>query len=296
MISIIISSINKSLLNQLSENIKQTIGVDYELLAFDNTIKKWGIAKVYNYCASKAKYECLVFCHEDILFHTKNWGQKIINLLGSNNIKLVGVSGAVYKSAYPTSWSAVPQNYYRINAIQQYKNKPPKYHKINPRNTFYSDVVVIDGLFMAIKKNIFNKFSFNEKELKGFHLYDIDLSVHIAQHYKVVVSNEIVVEHFSLGILDKTWFKTSILWHSKNKQLLPIFTTNISENELKRLEKQAIKSVITTCYALNTQYLLMLKLTFKLLILALFEQDTYKYFRLLIIQTLGLKKIKKLWK
>jgi hypothetical protein len=40
LISIIVCSISAKLIEQLSNNIKETIGVPHELIAIDNTIKK----------------------------------------------------------------------------------------------------------------------------------------------------------------------------------------------------------------------------------------------------------------
>ena len=49
MVSIIICSVSPHLLKDLQQNIAQTIGVEYEIIAIDNREKHWSIAKVYNY-------------------------------------------------------------------------------------------------------------------------------------------------------------------------------------------------------------------------------------------------------
>jgi len=77
MISIIICSVNTAFLEQVNKNITATIGVPYELLAWDNRDAKKGICEVYNWMASKAQYAYLCFVHEDILFETENWGQHL---------------------------------------------------------------------------------------------------------------------------------------------------------------------------------------------------------------------------
>lgn len=45
MVSIIICSVSPLLLEDLKQNIAQTIGVEYEIIAIDNREKHWPIAK-----------------------------------------------------------------------------------------------------------------------------------------------------------------------------------------------------------------------------------------------------------
>lgn len=73
MISIIISSYNKDYYSQFIENVEKTIGVPYEIIQILN-IGAMGVCEAYNKGARQAKFEYLVFCHEDITFETKNWG------------------------------------------------------------------------------------------------------------------------------------------------------------------------------------------------------------------------------
>ena len=68
MISLIVCSANSSMLEEFKDNVRLTIGVEYELIIFDNRIKRYGLCRVYNECAEKAKYDFLLFVHEDMYF------------------------------------------------------------------------------------------------------------------------------------------------------------------------------------------------------------------------------------
>lgn len=46
-------------LEQVTRNIHDTIGVDYEIIAIDNREKQWPIARAYNEGASRAHYPFL---------------------------------------------------------------------------------------------------------------------------------------------------------------------------------------------------------------------------------------------
>lgn len=48
MLSFIICSVSPERLEQVTRNIHDTIGVDYEIIAIDNREKQWPIARAYN--------------------------------------------------------------------------------------------------------------------------------------------------------------------------------------------------------------------------------------------------------
>lgn len=235
MISIIICSVNQLLLAQLKLNIAEKIGLPFEIIAIDNSTTKQSIAAVYNKGAALANFDCLCFLHEDVIIHTKDWGSILIELLSDQKIGLVGISGAVYKSKFPGTWASCDKSFYRTNSIQQSKNiVEPVITCINPGDALYTEVAVIDGVFMATRKDVWKKVQFDEKRFKGFHAYDLDYSLQVRSLFKVVVTFQVLLEHFSSGHLNKQWLDSSILLHKKWKHLLPV--------EIGKLNKQLAAS------------------------------------------------------
>lgn len=233
MISIIIASRDIHQLNQIKQNILETIGVDFEVISYNNSIDGKGICQIYNKCATQAKYNNLVFCHDDIIFHTVGWGVKLLNLLKHKSVGLVGMVGSVFKASAPTSWVSIPDEHYR-SALSNFS-------RTNSTNSstlhFFHEVAVVDGLFLGLRRSIWNKFRFNE-ELNDFHLYDIDLSYRIFQsNLKVVVPRQFYVEHRSEGSFDKNWLNQSIQWHLKKD--LPVFLPSVPLELINELEAYA---------------------------------------------------------
>ena len=74
MISVIISSAKKELVTQVTKNITDTIAVEFEIIAFDNSNGEKGICEIYNQGIKKARYDVLCFMHEDIAMITPGWG------------------------------------------------------------------------------------------------------------------------------------------------------------------------------------------------------------------------------
>jgi hypothetical protein len=71
------------------------------------------------------------------------------------------------------------------------------------------------------------KFFFDE-ELPGFHLYDIDFSLRVGQRYKVAVSYDIIIEHFSEGAFSNEWLISNIKYHNKGNKI-PLFDTKTDD-------------------------------------------------------------------
>src|ERR1700749_695104 len=106
MISVIISSVSPAYLEQVIKNVEDTIGVDHEIIAFDNRDGKKGICEIYNQGIGKARYDILCFMHEDIRILTANWGQAIQKTFNQNpDFGLLGIAGSDYKSLAPSGWN-----------------------------------------------------------------------------------------------------------------------------------------------------------------------------------------------
>jgi len=254
MISVIICSANKNLLNQVSENISATIGVPYEIISTDNSEGKQGICSVYNRGILKAQYDILCFMHEDVLIKTNNWGQVITDAFKQDsNLGLLGVIGSSYKSVTPSGWGGLGPNTYYSNLIQHHKhsNKPSKHHFRNPKNEKLSRVACVDGVWLCTPKKIVSQFMFDEINFTGFHVYDLDLSLAIGQKYKVAVTYDVLLEHFSEGSFDKNWMLDSIKLHEKWNNILPINCESLSRDQVIYSEKATFKHFIKLLSSLN---------------------------------------------
>ncbi|WP_336689161.1 MULTISPECIES: glycosyltransferase [unclassified Chryseobacterium] len=208
MLSIIISSYQKHYFDQLVENIRETIGEDfqYEIIQMWNP-NLMSITKAYNSGAGKSRYENLLFLHEDIIFYTRNWGQRLLNHLQKESTGIVGVAGSSYVPSAPSSWT-VSEKYNSVYILQGNKENTEFFH-INSTEKNRTEVFAVDGVFMAIRKKNYNEFRFDEN-LKGFHGYDLDFSLRVSRKFQNYIINDILIKHFSAGNLDKKWLDANI--------------------------------------------------------------------------------------
>ena len=234
MISVLICSIHPELLSNVQKNIRETIGVPFEILFVDNRNDKKGICEVYNGLAQKAKYPYLCFLHEDVLLRTQNWGVEILNTFSKDEaIGLIGIAGSKYKSAYFSGWYSGVKMLDCGNYIHQYR-AGSEHVFLSPSGTKISEeVVCIDGVMMCCKKEVWEQTLFDEKLLKEFHFYDIDFSLRVSRHYKVMVTYDIDLVHITTGgDYSNNWVETAILFHKEKKTELPFSKIDLNQHEI----------------------------------------------------------------
>jgi len=254
MISIIISSANSAHLKQVRDNIAATIGVPHEIISTDNSNGEMGICQVYNQSIFKAQYDILCFMHEDVLIKSHNWGQKLIDLFYNDpSLGLVGIAGSSYKAISPSGWGGAGSGTSYTNIIQSFKHKKKQskhvYH--NPNNQNLAEVACVDGVFMMTTKSIAEEIMFDEITFKKFHGYDIDFSLSVGQKYKVAVSYDILLDHFSEGVYDKTWMKENLKLHDKWNKYLPKNVGALTPHEVVYIEKNTFKHFIDQLIKFN---------------------------------------------
>jgi len=246
LISVVISSYQEHHLRKICQNIKDTIGVDHEIIVIENK-NKYSIAEVYNLGISKAKFPYLCFVHEDLTIKTHNWGETIISLfMNDQNIGLIGVAGVTEKTKSPSQlWSTDTKN--QVIYIEHKINESIELTTSNWESQKYKEVVIIDGVFMAMRN--FKKLFFNTK-IPGFHFYDMSISLEcFKQNLKVIATNQILIEHYSLGSINESWIYPAYIFHKIYKQLLPIGLGSLP-TVLK--EKECLSSYII--FAINNNY------------------------------------------
>lgn len=212
-ISIIVCSINVKLFNSFELNINETIGsVSFEIIRIDNNFEKLPITKAYNLGASKAKFDSLLFIHEDVLFHTLNWGKLLIEDLKDENTGVIGVAGSSYVPFAPIGYTNPVRKYNFCNIIQWRKNSNKELIQIIPSKK--TAIKALDGVFLATQSSVWKKIKFNE-DLPGFHGYDLDFSLKVSQYRQNKIAEKILIEHKSEGNIDESYLKNII--HIKKK-------------------------------------------------------------------------------
>lgn len=254
MISVIVCSRHASVAERLSKNIRDTIGVSHEMIVIDNTIAREGICTVYNKGAALAIYPLLCFVHEDVLFATAHWGQKLAAHFSDPSIGVMGVAGGDSLSMVPSTWS---NSFFsnEINIIQRNPGSSKKeishvYVTATGELTSRKQVLVIDGVFMCVRKSVFKKYRF-DNSLCGFHGYDVDFSLQLSREFKNYVAFDILLEHFSEGSLNDQWLDSTFAIAKKWKKQLPISLHSLTREQQVHYHWQSLHVLMQHMFRLN---------------------------------------------
>lgn len=236
MISIIICLRTPHIKPSLEANIRENIGVPYEIIGIDNSNNQFTIFEAYNEGVARSTYEILCFMHDDILFHTTDWGKRIANHLSPVEAGIIGICGGSTLSKVPASWSLYDQKKYILQTSAQ-GGKPVLHDTGHDTQNSASQVVVLDGVFLCAKKSLFEKIRFDDKTFSGFHSYDLDICAQAHQAgYKNYAINDVLIEHFSKGHHNKQWVINSMKLSDKWGPYLPITLNPALAEHMEKVE------------------------------------------------------------
>ncbi|TDG35302.1 hypothetical protein EZJ43_14500 [Pedobacter changchengzhani] len=267
MISIIICSRTAKINETLKTNIEKTIGTEYEIIAIDNSANKLSIFEAYNIGVSKSNGSILCFMHDDILFHTQNWGVKVDRHFDNQNIGAIGIAGSPYAPNMPGSWWGGDL----IN--QQLLVKENSSLRLSTKisdgiEAVSKPVAVLDGIWLCIRKSIFDKIKFDSDNFKGYHIYDIDICLQIFKlKYELYCVFDIHIEHISMGDVNDQWIKNALALKKKWKKTLPVQVVKLTKTEMLDTEFKTLKEfsqiLIANNYSPKYSYNLALKEIFQ---------------------------------
>ncbi len=237
MISIIICSRKADVLADFLDSVERTIGVPYEPVVIDNTDNKFNIFTAYNYGASLAKGDILLFAHEDIIMRSEGWGATMEQCMAEDpGIGMIGVVGTQCAAKAPRGWNTWGMQGRNIRPMcrlvqnmgdHKYSFEGEEcFHMetVNPENVRITQAIGVDGLMFAIRRSLFDegKVRFDEETYEGFHVYDMDMSMQVAQHMKVMVLLDIELKHISCGNRTKDYYTSYYQYYMKWKDRLPM--------------------------------------------------------------------------
>lgn len=237
MISIIISSYQAHYFSALEKNIAETIGIPYEIIKIENP-GIMGICEAYNKGAEKSRFEHLLFLHEDVRFDNLNWGNILMGkYFQLPNVGILGLAGDKVKFHLPYGFSSGLIN----SGYMFVKHKEGAKHFLIPENPL--KVKPMDGVFLAMKKNVWQRLKFDES-LNGYHFYDLDITLRSSEHYQNYLVHDIDFLHFSTGNFGTEWVNACIKFnkriYSSYDHVAPKQKRDIRKFWYKHLKKQQI--------------------------------------------------------
>jgi len=153
--------------------------------------------------AIKGKKDYLVICHDDVIIES-DVPYKLPDIL-RNDFDVVGVAGTTEcKLQEPALWHIMGGGFDggKLHGAVAHGDENTKH--MTSFGSYPKRVVLIDGVFMAIHRRVFENIRFDESNPSGFHFYDLDYSLQCHQAGFRIGVSDIMITHASPGLREFT--------------------------------------------------------------------------------------------
>lgn len=172
------------------------------------------LASVYNKAiefAIQEEFDNLVLCHDDVIIES-DLTYKIPTLM--KEFDVVGVAGTTEcKLKSPVLWHLMGGGFGSGNLHGAVAHGNSAIKQMTFFGPYPKQVVLLDGVFLCISRNVFTQIKFDESCPAKFHFYDLDYSLQCHKAgFKLGVS-DIMITHSSPGLKEFTEeFKAGEKW------------------------------------------------------------------------------------
>lgn len=201
-VSVIVCSITPWKLAALRANLGERLSaVPWELIHIGDARS---LAEGYRRGIAIATGELLILCHDDIAIIAPCFLPRLLDAL--TQADLVGVAGTTRFAGPTLTWAGAGHVHGWIAHGGGAEGiTAGVYSLVHPR---VAAVEALDGVFLAARRALFDRVSFDPQTFDGFHGYDLDFShrCHRAG-YRVVVHSDLWLCHLSAGRFDQRYMQ-----------------------------------------------------------------------------------------
>jgi GT2 family glycosyltransferase len=160
------------------------------------------LAEAYNWALRHSVADVVVLSHDDVDILASDFAVRLFERLQAFDV--VGVAGSTRSDGPAIGWSGHPHLRGWIT-----HRVPDSIHwqvdVLDPRPVA-GDIVLLDGVLLAGKRDAFQAVPFDDVNFDGFHLADLDWSYRAAKAgARLGVVGDLLLVHASRGNYDATW-------------------------------------------------------------------------------------------
>lgn len=254
-LSVIICSIDPDKCRDCTDSLRRTAGINLEIRVIDNRGDSRPIADIYNEGAELTSAPYLMFIHEDVIISNNGWGWQLIQKLSEPSTGVIGFAGSTLRVPVPGGWDQGGPEYMRASLRHVEDGVCHEVSAGAVSGETFRQVITVDGLAMAVRRDVWADYPFDQHVLDGFHCYDIDFSVEIAAAgYQNYVMYGVDVLHLSSGSYNETWMRATLdMFYTKWSRIPvmsvdPIDTKSVNDAKCRCLYGfifKAIRSAIS---------------------------------------------------
>ena len=199
----------------LFEEFEKTIqtrggsGVQWRIIGINNTENAFqSAAEAYNHALAEISGDCVVFCHQDVLFLENSLRTIAEKCLLFPNV-LWGAAG-VRKAGKVISNMAVIQEGWKYGTLRADSDEK---------------VQTLDECMIAASRELFDTFRFDEIVCNGWHLYAVDMSLQCLLSGNEVRVLDANIVHLSSGNMDASFWRIEKKLAEKYQGKIPRINT-----------------------------------------------------------------------
>lgn len=200
-VSIIICSADPQLFAQVCANYRAVFAaVPHEIIGIHDARS---LCEGYNRGIARASGDLLVFSHDDIEIVTPDFAARLLGHLTRHD--LVGVAGTTRLIGGSWAYAGWPHLHGQVGS--RISNPGSLMVTVyGPQSSAAVEVQAIDGVFLAVRREVLERIDFDEQTFDGWHLYDLDFtfSAHLAG-FRAAVCQDVCLVHNSLGEYGADW-------------------------------------------------------------------------------------------
>ena len=223
-VSIVVCSIDAGKFERVSANYRTLFaGREVEIVGIHNARS---LAEGYNRGIAQSRGARLILSHDDIEILSPDFAARVDRHLHS--FDLIGIAGTTRLVA--GKWAAAGDPY-----VFTLVTSPDPEHggyatmMLGGAPLVVPAIKAIDGVFMALRREVAAAIPFDAEVFDGFHLYDLDFSFRAERAgFRLAVCRDIVLIHASTGTYDAAWEEYRRRFEAKHRDALaPIGTPKV---------------------------------------------------------------------
>ena len=200
-ISVVICSITPDKFDAVCARYRTLLaGVPHEIIGIHDA---QSLCEGYNRGIRRASGDVIVLSHDDVAIVNPDFAPRLLAHLSSYD--LVGVAGTTRLMSGNWIDAGWPHLHGQI-ASQIHQPGKLVVTAYQVRGASVPGAQALDGAFMALRREAFERVQFDERTFDGWHLYDLDFafSAHLAG-LSVAVCNDLCLIHDSIGAYHDRW-------------------------------------------------------------------------------------------
>jgi len=159
------------------------------------------IAEGYTRGAAAATGEIVIFSHDDVELLAADFGPRLARRLAECDV--LGVAGATRATGPAWPFAGWPFLHGSVIYPEAIGYRVTVYSRTAP---LARGIRVMDGVFLAMRREVALRIGWDADTCDGFHGYDVDFTLRAAQAgLRLAVASDLGVVHRSYGSFDERW-------------------------------------------------------------------------------------------